>query len=385
MSAPRSSGSGGSISGGWRSSRAGRSRSARSSGVPLIGLPGNPVAAALTFAILGRPLILRLAGARPSRRRCLPGARRFRLPQEAPGRREYVRASLTRDGDADRRQQIPEGRRRHPVLDRAVRRVRRSSTRRSSDLAPGRDGRFPALLRGDRIVKLLYFAWLRARIGSAEEELRAAAEVRDVGGAARLAAGARRRAMPRRCGTCRSSGSRSTRTMSGPTTRSATATRSRSSRRSPEAEAMIRVQREDFDIGAELERLAAGNHRIGGVASFIGLVRDMGGRRPGLGADPRALSRHDREEARRDRGRGATGAGRSTPCLIIHRYGRLEPGDRIVLVATASPHREAALAACHFLIDWLKTDAPFWKSEETPQASAGSSARRRRQGARRAA
>ena len=53
--------------------------------------------------------------------------------------------------------------------------------------------------------------------------------------------------------------------------------------------------------------------------------------------------------------------------LIIHRYGRLEPGDRIVLVATASPHREAALAACHFLIDWLKTDAPFWKSEETPR------------------
>ena len=52
--------------------------------------------------------------------------------------------------------------------------------------------------------------------------------------------------------------------------------------------------------------------------------------------------------------------------LVIHRYGRLEPGDRIVLVATASPHREAALAACHFLIDWLKTDAPFWKSEETP-------------------
>jgi molybdopterin synthase catalytic subunit len=53
--------------------------------------------------------------------------------------------------------------------------------------------------------------------------------------------------------------------------------------------------------------------------------------------------------------------------LVIHRYGRLEPGDRIVLVATASPHREAALAACHFLIDWLKTDAPFWKSEETPE------------------
>jgi molybdopterin synthase catalytic subunit len=52
--------------------------------------------------------------------------------------------------------------------------------------------------------------------------------------------------------------------------------------------------------------------------------------------------------------------------LVIHRYGTLKPGDRIVLVATTSPHREAALAACHFLIDWLKTEAPFWKSEETP-------------------
>jgi molybdopterin synthase catalytic subunit len=53
--------------------------------------------------------------------------------------------------------------------------------------------------------------------------------------------------------------------------------------------------------------------------------------------------------------------------LIIHRYGRLAPGERIVLVATASPHRTAALEACQFLIDWLKTKAPFWKSEETPQ------------------
>jgi molybdopterin synthase catalytic subunit len=53
--------------------------------------------------------------------------------------------------------------------------------------------------------------------------------------------------------------------------------------------------------------------------------------------------------------------------LVIHRYGRLEPGDRIVLVATASAHREAAFASCHFLIDWLKTRAPFWKLEETPE------------------
>jgi len=128
---------------------------------------------------------------------------------------------------------------------------------------------------------------------------------------------------------------------------------------------MIRVQREDFDVGAELERLTAGNRRIGGVASFIGLVRDMGdGERvtaltlehyPGM--TERKLAEIEAEAHRR---------WPLDAALVIHRYGRLEPGDRIVLVAAASPHREAALAACHFLVDWLKTEAPFWKSETTP-------------------
>jgi molybdopterin synthase catalytic subunit len=128
---------------------------------------------------------------------------------------------------------------------------------------------------------------------------------------------------------------------------------------------MIRVQREDFDVGAELEALSRGNTRIGGVASFVGLVRDMGGGErvtamtldhyPGM--TERKLAEIEMEAHRR---------WPLDASLIIHRYGRLEPGDRIVLVATASPHREAALAACHFLIDWLKTKAPFWKSEETP-------------------
>jgi molybdopterin synthase catalytic subunit len=129
---------------------------------------------------------------------------------------------------------------------------------------------------------------------------------------------------------------------------------------------MIRVQREDFDVGAELEALARGNHRVGGVASFVGLVRDMGGGErvdalilehyPGM--TEQKLAEIELEACRR---------WPLDASLIIHRYGRLEPGDRIVLVATASPHREAALAACHFLIDWLKTKAPFWKSEETPE------------------
>jgi len=133
---------------------------------------------------------------------------------------------------------------------------------------------------------------------------------------------------------------------------------------------MIRVQREDFDIGHELDRLAAGDHNIGGVATFIGLVRDVLGPGGGParisaltlehypGMTEKKLAEIDTEANRR---------WKLSASLIIHRYGRLEPGDRIVLVATASPHREAALAACHFLIDWLKTDAPFCKSEEKPQ------------------
>src|SRR3984957_5902197 len=128
---------------------------------------------------------------------------------------------------------------------------------------------------------------------------------------------------------------------------------------------MIKVQREDFDVGCELETLSQGNPRIGGIASFIGLVRDMGGtdrvsaltleHYPGM--TEKKLAEIEAEANRR---------WPLAASLVIHRYGRLEPGDRIVLVATASPHREAALAACHFLIDWLKTDAPFWKSEDPP-------------------
>src|SRR5277367_3687157 len=86
--------------------------------------------------------------------------------------------------------------------------------------------------------------------------------------------------MPTRSRTSAQCGSRSTRITSGPSISCATTTRSRSSRRLREAEPMIKVQRKDFDVGAELEKLAKGNPRIGGVASFIGLARDMGGSAP---------------------------------------------------------------------------------------------------------
>jgi molybdopterin synthase catalytic subunit len=132
---------------------------------------------------------------------------------------------------------------------------------------------------------------------------------------------------------------------------------------------VIKVQREDFDVGAELDALARGQHGIGGVASFIGLVRDIVGPRGGSqcvgamtlehypGMTEKMLATIEAEAHRRWALVG---------CLIIHRYGRLEPGERIVMVATASAHRQAALESCAFLIDWLKTKAPFWKLEETP-------------------
>ena len=136
---------------------------------------------------------------------------------------------------------------------------------------------------------------------------------------------------------------------------------------------MIRVQREDFDVGHELDRLAAGDHTVGGIASFIGLVRDFNlqGGIPASSTDTVSAMTLEHYPGMTERKLAEIEAesNRRWPLsasLIIHRYGRLEPGDRIVLVATASPHREAALAACHFLIDWLKTDAPFWKREARP-------------------
>src|SRR6266481_5656302 len=134
---------------------------------------------------------------------------------------------------------------------------------------------------------------------------------------------------------------------------------------------MIRVQREDFDVGRELERLSAGDHTVGGVASFIGLVRDFnlqGGSSASSAERVSAMTlEHYPGMTERKLVEIEAEANRRWPLaasLIIHRYGRLEPGERIVLVATASPHREAALDSCAFLIDWLKTAAPFWKLED---------------------
>ena len=124
---------------------------------------------------------------------------------------------------------------------------------------------------------------------------------------------------------------------------------------------MIRVQEEDFDIGAEFARLTEGRTDVGGVASFVGIVRDAAGTVNAMtlehypGMTERELEKIEAEARRR---------WPLQDVLIVHRYGRLEPGERIVLVLTASGHRNAALESCQFLIDWLKTNAPFWKLEE---------------------
>jgi molybdopterin synthase catalytic subunit len=127
---------------------------------------------------------------------------------------------------------------------------------------------------------------------------------------------------------------------------------------------MVRVQEERFDVGAELAALSAGRTDIGAVASFVGLVRDVAGEGPIAamtlehypGMTERKLAEIEAEAQRR---------WPLQACLIVHRVGRMEPGEPIVLVATASAHRAAALEACAFLIDWLKTRAPFWKLEES--------------------
>jgi molybdopterin synthase catalytic subunit len=130
---------------------------------------------------------------------------------------------------------------------------------------------------------------------------------------------------------------------------------------------MIRVQEPPFDVGAELAALTAGRTDIGALASFVGLVRDHAEapitamtleHYPGM--TEKKLAEIEAE---------ANARWPLQASLIVHRYGRMRPGEPIVLVATASAHRTAALEACAFLIDWLKTEAPFWKLEETADAS----------------
>jgi len=132
--------------------------------------------------------------------------------------------------------------------------------------------------------------------------------------------------------------------------------------------ARVTVQVEDFDLGAEVAAMRAGDAGIGAVASFIGTVRD---RNDGLGVSSmelehypgmteRAIESMIDEAMRRFEIRGAR---------VIHRVGLLQPMDQIMMVAVSSAHRGEAFKACEFLMDYLKTQAPFWKKEQTPEGA----------------
>jgi molybdopterin synthase catalytic subunit len=128
----------------------------------------------------------------------------------------------------------------------------------------------------------------------------------------------------------------------------------------------ISVQEADFDVGAEISALRTGNPQIGAVASFIGLVRDLND-----GSNVAAMTL-EHYPAMTHKALTAIVAEAETRwallgCTVIHRVGALFPTDQIVLVAVASSHRADAFAACEFIMDYLKTQAPFWKKEQTPE------------------
>ncbi|HSO06917.1 MAG TPA: molybdopterin synthase catalytic subunit MoaE [Pelomicrobium sp.] len=127
----------------------------------------------------------------------------------------------------------------------------------------------------------------------------------------------------------------------------------------------VRVQEQDFDAGAEIARLRSGNPRIGAVASFIGVVRDVN---DGDAVRELALEHYPgmTEKALEQIIEEAKARWEVLDALIVHRVGALRPTDQIVLVVVASGHRGDAFAACEFIMDYLKTRAPFWKKEATP-------------------
>ena len=209
-------------------------------------------------------------------------------------------------------------------------------------------------------VKALYFAWVRERVGRAEEELDPPPSVTTVGD---LVAWLSERGESY-AARVRQAGGRSGRARSGsrPQRRSDRGREGSgflpSDDRRLKAMASVRVQKGDFDPGAEAEALARGRTDVGAVVSFVGYCRDEGGalgaleleHYPGMAEDE--IIRVARQAEARWPLIGAT---------VIHRYGRIAPGGRIVLVAVAAKHRAPAFAAAEMLMDYLKTRAPFWK------------------------
>ena len=130
----------------------------------------------------------------------------------------------------------------------------------------------------------------------------------------------------------------------------------------------VRIQTKDFDAGAEIAALRRDNRKVGAVASFIGLCRDVN---DGDAVTKMTLEHYPgmTEKALEGIITEAKGRWSITNALIVHRVGELKPSDQIVLVVVTGAHRGETFAACEFIMDYLKTRAPFWKKEETPQGA----------------
>lgn len=126
----------------------------------------------------------------------------------------------------------------------------------------------------------------------------------------------------------------------------------------------VRVQQHDFDIGQEIAQMTSGNYGVGAVASFVGTVRSSN---DGSRISTMTLEHYPgmTEKALEDIVARARTRWNIIDALVVHRYGRLQQGDRIVLVVVVGAHRGEAFQACEFIMDFLKTEAPFWKKEET--------------------
>ncbi len=130
----------------------------------------------------------------------------------------------------------------------------------------------------------------------------------------------------------------------------------------------VRIQTEDFDVGLEIQALRRNNPKVGAVAAFVGLVRDVN---EGESIQGMVLEHYPgmTEKALEDIVTQAKARWEVIDVLVIHRVGHLQPADQIVLVAVVSGHRGDAFAACEFIMDYLKTRAPFWKKEQTPSGA----------------
>ena len=132
--------------------------------------------------------------------------------------------------------------------------------------------------------------------------------------------------------------------------------------------ARVSIREADFDLAAEVAALRAGDGGVGAVVAFVGTVRELSGGAP-IAAMELEHYPGMTERALEDICVQARQRWDILDALVVHRYGELAPGDQIVLVAVTSAHRGEAFAACEFIMDYLKTQAPFWKKERTPQGA----------------